>query len=318
MNAAAEPRVAGGKDARVTLRDHPTQSAVPIDGWPAALFGVPFFAAGLWVILTALGVTRTFESAPAWLIAEVGFLFSSVGLFLLVHGLRGVMAKARLKGAIAQRPGQPWLYDFPWRHEGITYSALKTMLGRLLAALFWSGMLVIPFWMVLDGRRGAWIVLTFSVFFGLLGLIFWWRWAVMLTRLLRYGRSQLRYDSFPYVLGGTLRARLGAPRHIAGFDSLIVILRCVQEQYITTGTGEDRSSSVVCHELYKDGINFGREHLAALAGGEIPIEFRLPADQPSTSLSSTPPLYWEIEARGFTRLVNYQAYFLIPVYQSSA
>jgi hypothetical protein len=282
------------------------------------LFGVPFFAPGLWVILTALGVTHSFESAPAWLIAEVGFLFFSVGLFLLVHGLRGVIAKARFTRAIARLPAQPWLYDFPWRHEGITYSALKTMLGRLLAALFWSAMLVTPFWIGLNGSRSAWILRTFSIFFALLGLIFWWRWAVMLTQLLRYGGSFLSYDSFPYVLGGTLRARLGAPRHIADFDSLIVMLRCVQEQYITTGTGEDRSSSVVCHQLYKDVVTFGREHLAAFAGGEIPIEFRLPADQPSTSLISTPPLYWEIEARGSTRLVNYQAYFLVPVYQSSA
>src|SRR5262249_23981222 len=290
MNAAAEPRVANGKGAQVTLRDHPTRSAVPIDGWPAALFGVPFFAGGLWVILAAAGVIKTFESAPAWLIAEVGFLFFSVGLFVSGHGLRGVIAKARLTRAIAQRPGQPWLYDFPWRQEGITYSAVKTMLGRLLAALFWSGMLVTPFWMGLNGIRGAWILLTFSLFFALLGLIFWWRWAVMLTRLLRYGWSFLGYDSFPYVLGGTLRGRLGAPRHIADFGSLTVILRCVQEQYGTTGTGEDRSSIVVCHERYKDVVTFGREHLVALAGGEIPIEFRLPADQPSTSLISTPPV----------------------------
>jgi hypothetical protein len=191
------------------------------------------------------------------------------------------------------------------------------MLGRLLGALFASAMVAIPFGIGLSVSGGAWIWLTYSVLVALLVLIFWYRWAVMLAQLLRYGKSFLRYDSFPYVLGGSLRARLRAPRHIADFDALTIILRCVQEQYGTTGTGEDRSSSVLCWELYRDVVTYARDHLAGFAGAEMPIEFHLPADQTSTSLSSAPPLYWEIEAHGTSRLVDYRAYFLVPVYKTS-
>ena len=53
----------------------------------------------------------------------------------------------------------------------------------------------------------------------------------------------------------------------------------------------------------------------ALAGGDVPLEFRLPADQRSTTLCYNPPAYWEIEARGRSHTVAYEAYFLVPVYK---
>jgi hypothetical protein len=69
----------------------------------------------------------------------------------------------------------------------------------------------------------------------------------MLLDLLRYGNSFLTYDFFPYSLGGTLRARLRSPHDISAIDELTL-----QERYVTTGSGQNRSTSVVCYELYKD------------------------------------------------------------------
>ena len=139
----------------------------------------------------------------------------------------------------------------------------------------------------------------------------------MLLNLLRYGNSFLAYQEFPFALGDTLRARLRPPHHVSAIDQLTLTLRCVQETYVTTGSGDSRSTNVVCYELYKNVATYGRDRLAGLAGNEIPIEFRLPADQLSTSLAATPPIYWEIEARGKARGVDYEAVFLVPVYKVS-
>lgn len=317
MSLAAAPRLATGNRSWVNLPDHPTQSAFPINGWFAVLFGVPFFAPGAWVTLVAFGVVHGVSYAPAWLIAIVGLLFFCVGLWLLIHGLHGVMVKARYTRGKAQHPGQPWLYDFLWRQDGIIYSAFKAMLGRLLAALFWTGMLAPFFWICLNLSGGWFFLVAVPILFSAAGFIFWYRWAVALVRLMRHGNSFLRYDSFPYLLGGALRARLRAPRHVTDLDALALTLRCVQEQYVTTGGGEDRTSRVVCYELYKDAVAFTRDHLAHFSGAEIPIEFSLPADQPPTSLAATPPRYWEIEVRGSSRKISYMAYFLVPVYGTS-
>ena len=305
-----------GSNPALILENHPTQSATAIDGWRSALFGIPFLAAGLWISLAALGFVSGRKHAPDWVIGIIGAMFFFGGLFFLVHGLLGVARKARYLSALAQRPGQPWFCDFHWRQEGIAFSAFNTMLGRLLAALGWNAFLIPFFWIGLTVREAR-VFLIFSTIFALIGLVFWYRWAQMLADLLRYGSGFLNYDSFPYFLGETLRARLRAPHHVSDIDALTLTLRCVQEKYVTSGSGNNRSTRVVCYELYKDTLTLSRDRLAGLAGGEIPMEFRLPTNQPTTALASTPPVYWEIEARGQSNKVGYQAYFLVPVYKPS-
>jgi hypothetical protein len=305
-----------GPNSPPVLENHPTQSAAAIDGWRSALFGIPFLAAGLWISLAAIGFPSGRKHPPDWMIGIIGPMFFFGGLFFLIHGLLGIARKAQYLSAMAQRPGQPWFCDFHWRQEGIAFSAFNAMLGRLLAALVWTAFLTPFFWIGLTVPEAR-VFLIFSTIFGLIGLVYWYRWAQMSADLLRYGNSFLNYDSFPYFLGGALRARLRAPHHVSDIDALTLTLRCVQERYVATGNGRNRSSRVVCYELYKDAVTLSRDRLAGLAGGEIPMEFQLPANQSTTSLASTPPVYWEIEARGQSRTVGYQAYFLVPVYKPS-
>ncbi|HXJ17439.1 MAG TPA: hypothetical protein VNM68_09610 [Candidatus Polarisedimenticolia bacterium] len=298
------------------LQNHRTQSAAPINGTSSLLFGIPFMAAGVFIAMVALDRAPARRHAPDWLIGILAFMFFLGGLFFFVHGLRDIARKAACRREATLRPSEPWLYDHHWQREGMAFSAFDDMLKRLMAALVWTVFLV-PFGWVGTNVRGAWPFLAGTVIFGLIGLIFWFRWAAMLLDLLRYGNSFLFYEDFPFSLGGALRARLRAPRHVSAIDELTLTLRCVQERYVTTGTGRNRSTSVVCYELYKDMLSFDRDNLTGLAGGDIPIEFRLPPDQPTTNLIARPPIYWEIEAKGKARGADYEAAFLVPVYKVS-
>jgi len=304
-----------GANSGSILENHPTQSATTVNGWGAVLFGVPFLAVGVWMSLAALRVVNTGKHVPDAVVGIFGALFFLGGAFFLIHGFLGVARKWRYARAAAQRPGEPWLYDCHWHPEGAAFSAFDAMIGRLVAALVWSAFLVPFFWIGVH-VRGALIFAIFASLFGLAGLVFWWRWLQMLADLIRYGNSFLNYDSFPYYLGGTLRARLRAPHHVEDIEALTLALRCVQEKYVTTGSGNNRSTRVVCYEIYKEEATFDRERLAGYAGGEIPVEFRVPADQPSTNLASAPPIYWEIQACGNSSKINYEAYFLVPVYKA--
>jgi hypothetical protein len=310
------PTLAADPEGHTVLANHRSQSATTIHGWSSALFGVPFLAAGVFLGWLALDRWRGHSQAPDWLVGGVAAMFFFSGAFFTVHGVRGIMRRAAYRLEASQRPAEPWLYDFHWRREGIAFSAFDDMLERLLAAMVWTTFLV-PFAWVGMNVRGAWPFLAAVGIFGLLGLIFWFRWAEMLVDLLRYGNSFLAYESLPFALGGMLRARLRSPHHISAIDELTLTLRCVEERYVTTGVGEDRATRVVCYETYKDVMRCDRDRLAGLAGNEISIEFRLPSDQPATNLSATPPTYWEIEARGKARGVDYEAVFLVPVYKVS-
>jgi hypothetical protein len=306
----------GGPGLPPVLLNHPTQSNVPLDGWKAALFGLPFLLFGVFIEAAAFDFFPVRgKHAPTWLLSLVGLFFFSGGLFLFIHGAFGLSRQAAHDREAAQFPGQPWYSDYRWHKEGFAFSAFNAMLNRFLAALVWSAFAA-PFLGVGWHERGlARIFLVSALIVALLSLIFWYRWAQMLADLLRYGNSFLNYDQFPYFLGSTLRARLRAPQHVSDLDELSFTLRCVQEKYVTTGTGNNRKTQVVCYELYKDAQTLTRSQIIGLAGGDIPIEFRLPAGQRTTTLCYNPPTYWEIEARGRSHTVTYEAYFLVPVYK---
>ena len=306
----------GGPDLPPVLLNHPTQSAAPIDGWKSLLFGLPFLLVGLFIESAAFDLIPAHgKHAPTWMLSLIGLFFFSGGLFLVMHGVLGLIRRAAHNRELAQFPGQPWYADYHWHREGIAFSAFHAMLSRLLAAMVWSAFLVPFFWIGLHERGMARVFLFGAILFGLIGLVFWYRWAQMLADLLRYGNSFLNYDQFPYFLGGTLRARLRAPHHVTDLDELTFTLRCVQEKYVTSGSGNNRQTKVVCYELYKDAHTLTRDQITGLAGGDISIEFPLPPDQRATTLCYNPPTYWEIEARGHAHSVAYEAYFLVPVYK---
>ena len=296
------------------LPNYPAQSVTTVDGGAAALFGLPFLAGGVFLGLMAFNVIQTHRHGPAWMIVLIGAMFFSAGLFLSLHGVHGMIRKSVYRRKAAETPGEPWLFDFHWRQEGIKFSAFNAMVGRLVGALVWN-LFLMPFFWIGYTQRGAWLFFAVASLFALLGIFFWVRWAQMLADLIRYGNSFLGYDEFPYFLGGTMRARLRAPRHLGLIDSLTLTLRCVQERYITTGSGSNRSSRVVCYELYKDVVTLDQQRLSNYVGVEIPVEFRLPEDKLPTTLAATPPTYWQIEVRGEARAADYEAYFLIPVYK---
>jgi hypothetical protein len=297
------------------LLNHPTQSAAPIDGWKSVLFGLPFLLAGIGIVCAALNVIHGRKNVPDWLIGLIGSFFFSAGAFLIIHGLRGAARKAACQREAVEQPGQPWLSDHHWHREGVSFSAFSATSARFVAALIWNTFLIPFFWIGLHEPGTARVFLAFAGLFALVGLVYWVRWLQMLGDLLRYGNSFLNYDEFPYFLGQKLRARLRAPHHVSALNDLTLTLRCVQEKYVTTGTGNNRSTSVVCFEMYKDAVTFSRDQLTGLADGEVPIDFSVPANQQTTSLADAPPTYWEIEAKGTARGADYEAYFLVPVYK---
>ena len=298
------------------LLNHRTQSSTTIDGWAAVLFGAPFMGIGAFIYWMIPRAAAHSKHAPDWVIQIIAGMFFLAGVFVFSHGVRGVIRKAIYNRDAAARPNEPWLYDYHWRREGMAFSAFDDMLKRLIAAVMWNAFLI-PFAWVGVTQRGAWPFLLAVGIFGLLGLIFWVRWAQMLFDFLRYGNSYLTYEQFPYALGGTLSARLRIPHHVSEIDDLTITLRCVEEKYVTTGTGQNRTSNVVCYELYGESVTLDRDRLNGLVVGEIPISFKIPADQPQTTLIATPPVYWEIEAKGKARGADYESVFLVPVYKTS-
>ena len=61
-----------------------------IHGWKSFLFGLPFTAAGIFIILFSFNIIPTPDSkfhVPRYMVAMFGGLFLIAGLFLIIHGL---------------------------------------------------------------------------------------------------------------------------------------------------------------------------------------------------------------------------------------
>jgi len=69
-SSTIEQRMLGsGPGLPPALPNYPAQSATTIDGSSAALFGLPFMVAGVFIGLAAFDVIQTRKHAPLWLIA---------------------------------------------------------------------------------------------------------------------------------------------------------------------------------------------------------------------------------------------------------
>jgi hypothetical protein len=308
-----------------TLPDHPGRTTA-IRGFSAVAYGLPSIVAGLFAGWSSWNWHLT-GSADTIGNIKFSFLLLLTGTFFLggsyfsVHGVQDILALARKRRFSVEQPGKPWLGDYPWRPEGFKFSALRETTKPLTAALIGSA-LVAPFIWVALGNPFAW---AFDLFVGILALLpglTWWRWFAMLRRASRFGSSFLTYDTFPFFVGNTLRARLQVRRNLESIQSLTLTLRCVQEKYVTTG-GSKRwgvsrgTTSTVSYELFSEVLVLDRSKIMNLQSGGIPLQFSIPANAPPSRLSDRPPVYWEIEARGETQGTAYQALLLVPVYSAS-
>lgn len=156
------------------------------------------------------------------------------------------------------------------------------------------------------GRTVAWIALLFP-FIGSALLV----WAVHLTlRRWRFGSSWIDLDGGTAILGGSLRATLGAERFPRDSD-LRLRLDCIHRT--VTGSGKDSSTweKIVWQEEKLAGpgsLQPGPE------GDVLPVVFALPFDAPPTRLDNPrDAILWRLEATARLRGIDYDETFEIPV-----
>ncbi|OGI38860.1 MAG: hypothetical protein A2V91_00780 [Candidatus Muproteobacteria bacterium RBG_16_64_10] len=137
------------------------------------------------------------------------------------------------------------------------------------------------------------------------------RGLLLVARRLRYGRTCVRFGTFPFRVGNTLDLAYEGGAALADLRGLSATLRCVEEQIETWGRGEDRTTRSVCYQVYGDERTFDTDR-----HGRAALSFDLPADLPGNRLLETPPTYWELEVRAARPGMDYAGIFLMPVYRT--
>ncbi len=306
--ARAAARARERRLARIRKVDTRLQGSA--HGVGAMLFGAPFLAIGGYFALAGFGAIPMppGANAPGWVIGLVGLAFAGAGVVVSGMGLRGALRRARLRLRARDRDEEPWWGDYPWNPRGMRDRPWARASAAGSAFVFLLVFLA-PFnwWAFLSGG-GDWLLYGIVGLFDLVALV---AGAVLVHRLLaaaRFGTSQLAFRRFPFFPGERLEAALSPNR----FESQQVTLRFVEERYVTTGSGKDRSTRHESRELWRE-----TRELSAPGADELPIAFDLPDDpERITELTANPSVrYYELVVEVDRPGVDFRTTFPLPVYE---
>jgi len=303
-------------DGRV-LPSHNPVSATTIHGKSALLFGSLFVAMGVFIYLMVTGVipTKTKSAdAPPWVGVIAGAIFAVAGLWVMLHGLGGVLRQRWSRKMKLRYGDELWRSDHKWnehRARDMQARGVRQMLfGMLFMILFAAPFNFIIYASLKEGSKVGLVFGCVNLFVAVYSIAFFYR----LARWMKYGTGQVRFRKCPYYLGEKLELDYVPARKLSNVTKLTCTLRCIREAYITTQSGGDTTTTIVSSALYEQTRDIDGDAAASSYDRSIALSFDLPADAPTTCLIDAPPTYWQLEVSAEMPGVNLDSRFLLPVY----
>jgi hypothetical protein len=299
------------------LTNRAARSGTTVQGWTAVVAGLIVTAAGIAFAALVSGVVGrgvvTTGGFPTWILALMGGLFAVAGVSALIHGMRGIARMARVRQLRAAHPSEPWRWDHEW-NERVAYDDTADRARHFLVVSIFFLLFLLPFhWIGFFVPKAGIPFAVVALLFDVIGVGLLVTAGYFYLRRLKYGRGSAILGQFPFRRGSTLELHVRAPRALPQHAVPAATLRCIQERYVTTGTGEDKRMTVECREIHRDTA---QAELVAVSASDraLRVRFTIPPDAPTTDLSSRPCRYWEVDVDAATDGVDYGARFLIPVY----
>jgi len=280
------------------------------------LFGLPFVAAGVAIVLMAGGVLDTPRQSidmPRLVVCAFGLVFAGPGLWMIVHGIRGIRRRRRTARVAARSPDEPWTADYAWDASGarddqgrrlVTYTMMLVFLITFAAPMNYIG------W-----ASGS--VCALLGFAGFLDIIVVVASAAIVKRLVHRARhrvARIAFRRFPFYLGERLEVDFVPGRRISGCENLTITLRFIREEYIRVRSGNGYRDEVAVMQVFAMTQSLGHDPSAPAEAAGIPIAFHLPEGDFVTRLAERPPAYWELAVQGARRGIDFDTVFLVPVY----
>ncbi len=240
-------------------------------------------------------------------------LFIGPGALLAWQGVRGWLQRRRYAAA---RPGDRILVDHPWDMRGDDGGLARRATNALAANLVLVGFLAPLHYLFLSEAKsgGLGTMVIPIIVFGLFDLIvaITLGYALYLClRWLKFRGTGVRFHAFPYVPGMPVQLTFNGGWRLANRQGLGAVLHCIREYYGQRGSGKQRTTSFVAESLFHTKATFSTD-----PAGRGLVRLELPANAPSTCLSGTPPIYYEIEIEAAMPGVDYHGQFLVPVYRA--
>jgi hypothetical protein len=293
-------------------------------GWGAVVLGTPFVGIGIGLLLATVGVIALpGKGNSQWTLLVFAAIFAIPGMIFMRHGLVGVLREARANRMRRSMPDEYWLADYSWNPRGIG-DKLPALLRKHLIFSAFLILFTTPFhFMTYElWQEGGYSWLFPGVFCAaadacvLLCLL---RVLRLVTRWLKCGRPRISFQRFPFFLGGNLDVDLICSQQIVATGEVTVGLRYIQEAFETSrsgsGSNSSTSTSVVCYQTYEDIWTIDADQWNAIGGVGRAMSIPLPNESKyCNDLLARPARYWDLKITVPMNGVDYEASFLMPVY----
>lgn len=280
------------------------------------LFGLPFLGVGIWIMLVGLEIVEVDSSkvhAPMWVLTVVGLIFAASGCLVWNMGWQQAKIRQRLKRLAAQYPGDTAMADYPWDRNGYSPPRWKPVRKAWSALIFMAVFSSVFNWWAFGSGNGP---LPVQIGIGILDLVLLGvlLWALKTTwHAVKFGKTQLNYDHFPYRPGERAFLEIQLPASLRNGQSATLTLRQILEYYEITGSGKNRNKRLVHEVKYSEEQTLTQNQIAEWPG-YIRTLWDLPKIARATQLSADQPLFWELELELDVPGLDLKQRYLLPVY----
>lgn len=292
-----------------------TRGTKTIGTWTGLLFGIPFVAAGVAIVLIGLDVLKVNPRsihAPRWVLTVAGGAFLFGGL--MVWGMAAKHCAANRRAAKARRefPHEPALADFPWNPQGFEVSewtrAAKTVAAALAVTVFLS---MFNWWAFAQGAP-LMVKIIVSIF-DLAAAGVWWMALRQIGRGFKFGHSRVIFTRFPYSVCEPVLLRWQPMNGVTQIQKGSFTLRCVEERVERTHSGGKQTTQVVQEKLWSAAWTQDKPR-NLLMRDQVELEYHLPPDARGTDLGATRPIFWELEVKLELPGLDFRTAYLVPIY----
>lgn len=241
-------------------------------------------------------------------------VFGGISLAVAVPAVWWRRRAARLRSLQARYPDQPWRWKAEWAEGRLQPAGPGWALW--LVAVFWNVVSLpvarIPFMHELREER-PWTLALLG--FPLVGIGLLAGAIVRSRRYRRFSGSRLDLQTFPAVVGGSLRGTLHLVGDLAGIGDVELALRCVRT-FVTRHGGESKTSRDVLWEARRSvptgGTTFGLTEL------QLPVDFSIPAGcRPTDDTDPADAVRWQLTAKAKLPGADLDLKFDVPVFRNT-
>lgn len=314
--AAVRP-VGGKSSGGNSLKGHIPISGTTIHGRSAIIFGMLFVGMGIFIVLMVTGVIPS-RSAPRprniWPAGLAGGVFALAGMWVIIHGLSGVIAQRRARRMRVKYPDEPWRSDYAWDDRGVTdmqgRGVRQMLFGMMFMIAFAAPFNLVMYHGVKEGSKAGFIFGCVNLFVAFYVAAFVYR----LARWFKYGAGRIAFRRFPFHLGDRAELAYVPARRLKGVTRLSCTLRCIRESFVTTQVQGKTRTEIVSSVLHHETLELSGDALNASHDRSVPLSFHLPADAEPTRLLDRPPVYWQLQISAETPGIDLDSRFLVPIY----